>query len=72
MRGLQASAQTSQPVLSDEEIDIIFQNIPELHAIHGRFIKALEPKVENWEEDQCIGECFKMLVSPEFALIFII
>ena len=63
MRGFQGAAKTSQPVLTEEEIEVIFQNIPQLYDIHSRFIKALEPKLKNWNGDQAIGECFKMLVS---------
>ncbi|XP_067649209.1 active breakpoint cluster region-related protein-like [Haliotis asinina] len=68
-RSLEASSQTSKPVISEEDNNAIFFNIKKLYAIHQDFVKELEPKVNNWSHDQKIGEIFKMLVFqfPEFG-----
>ncbi|XP_046569347.1 breakpoint cluster region protein-like isoform X2 [Haliotis rubra] len=68
-RSLEASSQTSKPVISEEDNNAIFFNIKKLYAIHQEFVKELEPKVNNWSHDQKIGEIFKMMVFqfPEFG-----
>ena len=62
-KSLQAAATTSQPVISDEDIQVIFSNIEVVNTIHEEFVGALEPKVKNWSHSERIGEIFKILVS---------
>lgn len=41
-KALKAALNSSQPVLSKEEIDCIFFHIPELHLHHSEFLKHIK------------------------------
>lgn len=62
MKPLRASATTSQPMLSTQEIETIFFKIPELYEIHKDFYDALLPRVHDWTNQQCVGDLFQKLV----------
>uniref|UniRef100_A0A7N6BBX2 Uncharacterized protein n=1 Tax=Anabas testudineus TaxID=64144 RepID=A0A7N6BBX2_ANATE len=63
MKPLRASATTSQPMLSTQEIETIFFKVPELHEIHKDFYDALLPRVQDWSHQQCVGDLFQKLAS---------
>ncbi|KAK2837702.1 hypothetical protein Q5P01_014914 [Channa striata] len=63
MKPLRASATTSQPMLSTQEIETIFFKVPELHEIHKDFYDALLPRVQDWSHHQCVGDLFQKLAS---------
>ncbi|XP_060893205.1 PH_BCR_vertebrate and RhoGAP_Bcr domain-containing protein isoform X1 [Labrus mixtus] len=63
MKPLRAAATTSQPVLTIQQIEIIFFKVPELHEIHKDFYDALLPRVQNWGHQQCVGDLFQKLAS---------
>ncbi|CAH1801983.1 unnamed protein product, partial [Owenia fusiformis] len=60
MKNLEAAARTTKPMISEEEISIIFHKIPELFKSHKAFVEDLEPRVENWSDSQKVGEVFKV------------
>lgn len=62
MKPLRAAATTSQPMLSTQQIETIFFKVPELHEIHKDFYDALQPRVQDWGHQQCVGELFQKLV----------
>uniref|UniRef100_A0A3P9PQJ0 BCR activator of RhoGEF and GTPase n=1 Tax=Poecilia reticulata TaxID=8081 RepID=A0A3P9PQJ0_POERE len=62
MKPLKAAATTSQPMLTIQEIETIFFNVPELHEIHKDFYDALLPRVQDWSHQQCVGDLFQKLV----------
>lgn len=66
MKPLRASATTSQPMLSIQEIETIFFKVPELHEIHKDFYDALLPRVQDWSHQQCVGDLFQKLVKTWF------
>ena len=61
-RTLEASCRTSQPVISEEDINSIFSNLQQLQNIHKEFVEGLHNKVNNWSPEQTIGDVFKCLV----------
>ena len=61
-RTLEASCRTSQPVISEEDINSIFSNLQQLQNIHKEFVEGLHNKVKNWSPEQTIGDVFKCLV----------
>lgn len=63
MKSMQAAASTSQPLISVEDINAIFCNLPEILKIHKEFVNSLEPKVRDWCPEQTVGDLFKEQVS---------
>ncbi|KAM6965600.1 breakpoint cluster region protein [Aplochiton taeniatus] len=63
MKPLRAAATTSQPMLTLQQIETIFFNVPELHEIHKDFYDALLPRVQSWSNQQCVGDLFQKLAS---------
>ncbi|PWA18457.1 hypothetical protein CCH79_00009895, partial [Gambusia affinis] len=63
MKPLKAAATTSQPMLTIQQIETIFFNVPELHEIHKDFYDALLPRVQDWSHQQCVGDLFQKLAS---------
>uniref|UniRef100_A0A8C9YJ69 BCR activator of RhoGEF and GTPase n=1 Tax=Sander lucioperca TaxID=283035 RepID=A0A8C9YJ69_SANLU len=61
MKPLRAAATTSQPMLTIQQIETIFFNVPELHEIHKDFFDALLPRVQDWGHQQCVGDLFQKL-----------
>nr|XP_005987265.1 PREDICTED: breakpoint cluster region protein [Latimeria chalumnae] len=63
MKPLKAAATTSQPVLTNQQIETIFFKVPELFEIHKEFYDGLLPRVQQWSHLQCVGDLFQKLVS---------
>ena len=63
MKPLRAAATTSQPVLTLQQIETIFFKVPELHDIHKDFYSSLLPRVQQWSQQQRVGDLFQKLVS---------
>lgn len=65
MKAMKLTFSTSKPVLSTDDFNIIFYKIPELHAMHQKFLIALQEvsSVSKWE----VGKHFEKLVS--FAVL---
>ncbi|KAM3867843.1 breakpoint cluster region protein [Diretmus argenteus] len=63
MKPLRAAATTSQPMLTIQQIETIFFKVPELHEIHKDFYDALLPRVQDWSNQQCVGDLFQKLAS---------
>ncbi|XP_077149886.1 breakpoint cluster region protein isoform X1 [Ranitomeya variabilis] len=63
MKPLKAAATTSQPVLTIQQIEIIFFKVPELYEIHKEFYDALFPRVQKWSHQQRVGDLFQKLAS---------
>lgn len=63
MKPLQASANTSQPVLSSEQIQTLFFQVPELYAIHNEFYTKLCQRIEQNDPDMHVGDLFEKLVN---------
>ncbi|XP_031805034.1 breakpoint cluster region protein [Sarcophilus harrisii] len=61
MKPLKAAATTSQPVLTGQQIETIFFNVPELYEIHKEFYDGLGPRVERWSQQQQVGDLFQKL-----------
>ncbi|XP_013406426.1 active breakpoint cluster region-related protein isoform X1 [Lingula anatina] len=59
MKSLTMAAKSSQPVISLEDINAIFQNLPEILKTHQDFVNQLKPVVETWTPDSCVGDIFK-------------
>lgn len=64
MKAIQATIGTSQPIVSESELNIIFYKIPELYNLHANFLDALKRHIQTW--DTRIGEHFKMMVRIIF------
>ncbi|XP_028853634.1 breakpoint cluster region protein isoform X2 [Denticeps clupeoides] len=77
MKALKASAGTSQPVLSSQDVQTLFYQVPELLDLHQDFCKGLKARLEMvmaLEEDHtiqldhgssqlCVGDLFLKIVS---------
>ncbi|XP_033828103.1 PH_BCR_vertebrate and RhoGAP_Bcr domain-containing protein isoform X1 [Periophthalmus magnuspinnatus] len=63
MKPLRAAATTSQPMLTVQQIETIFFKVPELYEIHKEFYDALLPRVQDWSQNQCVGDLFQKLAS---------
>uniref|UniRef100_H3B8Z7 BCR activator of RhoGEF and GTPase n=1 Tax=Latimeria chalumnae TaxID=7897 RepID=H3B8Z7_LATCH len=63
MKPLKAAATTSQPVLTNQQIETIFFKVPELFEIHKEFYDGLLPRVQQWSHLQCVGDLFQKLES---------
>lgn len=61
-RKLQTKSLLEHRVCPLEDLSKIFYNIEEIKKFHHTFINNLEEKVQNWSDEQRIGEIFKELV----------
>ncbi|XP_076330673.1 active breakpoint cluster region-related protein-like [Tachypleus tridentatus] len=63
MKALKSNITTSQPLLSSEDIDIIFYKIADLHVIHSKFLESLMSCINNSDSETSVCESFKSLAS---------
>ncbi|XP_016311265.1 active breakpoint cluster region-related protein isoform X1 [Sinocyclocheilus anshuiensis] len=63
MKPLKATATTSKPVLTVEQIDTIFFMIQDIFEIHKEFYDALSPNIQQWDEKVTVGHLFQKLAS---------
>lgn len=68
MRPLKATATTSQPVLTIQQVDTIFYKIQDIFEIHKEFYDALLPSIQQWDEKVTVGHLFQKLVSLRTTL----
>ncbi|KAJ8969153.1 hypothetical protein NQ314_001894 [Rhamnusium bicolor] len=61
MKAIQATIGTSQPIVSEAELNTIFYKIPELYNLHANFLEALKRHSHKWESK--IGDSFKIMAS---------
>lgn len=67
MKPLRVSAESSQPILSAIDFKTIFHKTDEMLELHREFYTDLEPRVENWNDGQLIGDLFTIIVSVAFT-----
>ncbi|XP_078063550.1 breakpoint cluster region protein-like, partial [Mustelus asterias] len=63
LRPLRAAAYSSQPMLTNQEIQNIFFKIPELLEIHREFHSKLSERVQGSDDSQPVGDLFHQLVK---------
>ncbi|XP_060768253.1 active breakpoint cluster region-related protein isoform X3 [Neoarius graeffei] len=63
MRPLKATATTSKPVLTMEQIETIFYKIQDIYEIHKEFYDALFPNIQQWDDKVTVGHLFQKLAS---------
>ncbi|XP_023319352.1 active breakpoint cluster region-related protein isoform X1 [Trichogramma pretiosum] len=63
MKAINATVNTSQPVISQDEFNTIFYKIPDLHRVHQEFLEDLRKKLDTWDNKTSIGEQFKVMAS---------
>uniref|UniRef100_A0AAQ4P1G9 ABR activator of RhoGEF and GTPase n=1 Tax=Gasterosteus aculeatus aculeatus TaxID=481459 RepID=A0AAQ4P1G9_GASAC len=63
MRPLKATATTSQPVLTIQQVETIFYKIQDIFEIHKEFYDALLPNIQHWDEKVTVGHLFQKLAS---------
>uniref|UniRef100_A0A4W5KDX2 DH domain-containing protein n=1 Tax=Hucho hucho TaxID=62062 RepID=A0A4W5KDX2_9TELE len=63
MRPLKATATTSQPVLTIQQVETIFYKIQDIFEIHKEFYDALFPHIQRWDEKVAVGHLFQKLAS---------
>ncbi|KAJ7308785.1 hypothetical protein JRQ81_008050 [Phrynocephalus forsythii] len=63
MKPLKATATTSQPVLTIQQIETIFYKIQDLYEIHKEFYESLWPQVQNWDHGVVVGHLFQKLAT---------
>ncbi|XP_072569841.1 active breakpoint cluster region-related protein isoform X2 [Paramormyrops kingsleyae] len=63
MRPLKAAATTSQPVLTNQQIETIFYKIQDIFEIHKQFYDALYPHIQHWDDKVTVGHLFQKLAS---------
>ncbi|XP_078509002.1 active breakpoint cluster region-related protein-like [Lissotriton helveticus] len=64
MKALKMTAKTSQPVLSSQQIQAIFFQVPELLELHQWFYRCLRQRLEQVKSQQpAVGDLFQNLVT---------
>nr|XP_014353913.1 PREDICTED: breakpoint cluster region protein-like [Latimeria chalumnae] len=63
MKPLKAAASTSQPVLTNQDIQIIFFQVPELYDIHTEFYEGLKQRIGQEDPQDSVGDLFQRLVN---------
>uniref|UniRef100_A0A3P9ALL4 Active breakpoint cluster region-related protein n=1 Tax=Esox lucius TaxID=8010 RepID=A0A3P9ALL4_ESOLU len=63
MRPLKATASTSQPVLTIQQVNTIFYKIQDIFEIHKEFYDSLFPHIQQWDEKVTVGHLFQKLAS---------
>ncbi|OXU28720.1 hypothetical protein TSAR_012957 [Trichomalopsis sarcophagae] len=63
MKAINATVNTSQPVISQEDFNTMFYKIPDLHKLHQEFLEDLRKKLDSWDNKTTIGEQFKVMAS---------
>ncbi|XP_039602837.1 breakpoint cluster region protein-like [Polypterus senegalus] len=63
IKALKATACTSQPVLTEQQIQTVFFQVPELLDLHRAFYESLKERVELGESSDSVGELFQKMVS---------
>ncbi|XP_066578626.1 active breakpoint cluster region-related protein isoform X2 [Amia ocellicauda] len=63
MKALKATACTSQPVLSNQEIRTVFYQVPELRDLHRDFYNSLRERLGPGELQTPVGDVFQKMVS---------
>ncbi|XP_034088860.1 active breakpoint cluster region-related protein isoform X1 [Gymnodraco acuticeps] len=63
MRPLKATATSSQPVLTIQQVETIFYKIQDIFEIHKEFYDALLPNIQQWDEKVTVGHLFQKLAS---------
>lgn len=79
MKALWASAGTSQPVLSSQEVQTVFYQVPEIRDMHQSFSSGLKARLSGWDRtgsgseegeeknhsgfDLIVGDLFLKMVS---------
>ncbi|MGH0136384.1 UNVERIFIED_CONTAM: hypothetical protein FKN15_040816 [Acipenser sinensis] len=63
MRPLKATATTSQPVLTIQQIETIFYKIQDIFEIHKEFYDNLYPNIQQWDNTLTVGHLFQKLAS---------
>ena len=61
---MQVASDPSQKIsISMEDITTIFYMMDQIYQKHKEFVDSLKEKVENWSDEQTIGESFKLMVQ---------
>ena len=68
MRPLKATATSSQPVLTIQQVETIFYKIQDIFVIHKEFYDALYPHIQQWDEKVTVGHLFQKLVRAPLRL----
>ncbi|XP_069471334.1 active breakpoint cluster region-related protein isoform X1 [Ambystoma mexicanum] len=63
IKPLKATATTSQPVLTSQQIENIFYKIQDIYDIHKEFYDCLCPNVQQWDNKVTVGHLFQKLAS---------
>ncbi|XP_072326253.1 active breakpoint cluster region-related protein [Scyliorhinus torazame] len=63
LKPLKAAATTSQPVLTNQQIETIFYKVQEIHHFHREFCDSLQPKIQNWDSRHSVGHLFQKLAE---------
>ncbi|XP_066552293.1 active breakpoint cluster region-related protein isoform X2 [Amia ocellicauda] len=63
MKPLKATATTSQPVLTIQQIETIFYKIQDIFEIHKEFYDNLYPNIQHWDNKLTVGHLFQKLAS---------
>lgn len=83
MKALRASAGTSQPVLSSQQVQTVFYQVPELRDVHQTFYSGLKARLSAYDQTEIspgnetemrcrgfelvVGDLFQKMVSFLFA-----
>ncbi|KAK1153621.1 breakpoint cluster region protein [Acipenser oxyrinchus oxyrinchus] len=63
MKALKATACTSQPVLTNQQIRTVFFQAPELLALHREFHEGLRERLQQGDPHQGVGDLFQKVVN---------
>eukprot|EP01097_Dermamoeba_algensis_P011620 TRINITY_DN905_c0_g1_i2.p1 TRINITY_DN905_c0_g1~~TRINITY_DN905_c0_g1_i2.p1 ORF type:complete len:484 (-),score=110.96 TRINITY_DN905_c0_g1_i2:623-2074(-) len=53
-----------KPVISKEQIKLLFGEIESILGFNSQLLTMLEPRVKAWSKQSCLGDVFLVIVSP--------
>lgn len=71
MKALKASAGTSQPVLTPQQVETVFFQVPELREMHRNFYDGLSKRLEPLLSTEPEGGQWQATVQPPVGDLFL-
>ncbi|MEQ2160602.1 hypothetical protein GOODEAATRI_000970 [Goodea atripinnis] len=68
MKALRASAGTSQPVLSSQQVQTVFYQVPELRDVHQSFFSGLKARLSAHSQAEEMSSAQEMVMCSDYKL----
>lgn len=60
---LKEAVAQNKPIIKQDQIRAIFSDIETIHKFGQTLLSELEPIVQNWSPDQCLGKIFLQIMD---------